>query len=54
MEASGHEKLDWLRQLLALQNGVPSHDCIAYTLEGQGVSGVFREPGGGGAGTPRG
>jgi len=28
----GKEKLDGLRQYVALENGVPSNDCIAYVL----------------------
>ena len=32
IEEFGKEKLDWLRQYIALENGVPSHDCIAYVL----------------------
>jgi len=32
MEEFGKEKLDWLRQYVPLENGVPSHDCIAYVL----------------------
>lgn len=28
----GAEKLEWLRRFVPLANGVPSHDCIAYTL----------------------
>jgi len=28
----GKEKLEWLRRFVPLKNGVPSHDCIAYTL----------------------
>lgn len=30
--AFGHEKLRWLRRFIALKNGVPSHDCIAYVM----------------------
>lgn len=26
----GHDKLDWLRRLVPLANGIPSPDCIAY------------------------
>ena len=29
IEDFGKEKLDWLRQYIELENGVPSHDCIA-------------------------
>ena len=32
IEQFGKEKLDWLRQYVPLENGVPSHDCIAYVL----------------------
>ncbi len=32
IEDFGKEKLDWLRQYIALENGVPSHDCISYVL----------------------
>ena len=32
IEEFGKEKLGWLRQYIALENGVPSHDCIAYVL----------------------
>jgi predicted transposase YbfD/YdcC len=32
IEEFGKEKLDWLRKYIALENGVPSHDCIAYVL----------------------
>lgn len=32
IEDFGKEKLDWLRKYIALENGVPSHDCIAYVL----------------------
>ena len=32
IEQFGKEKLEWLRQYIALENGVPSHDCIAYVL----------------------
>lgn len=28
----GHEKLDWLRRFVPLENGVPSHDCLAYVF----------------------
>jgi hypothetical protein len=28
----GKEKLEWLRRFVPLKNGIPSHDCIAYTL----------------------
>lgn len=32
IEDFGKEKLDWLRNYIPLENGVPSHDCIAYVL----------------------
>ena len=32
IEDFGKEKLDWLRKYVPLENGVPSHDCIAYVL----------------------
>ena len=32
IEQFGKEKLDWLRKFVPLNNGVPSHDCIAYVL----------------------
>ena len=32
IEQFGKEKLDWLRKYIPLNNGVPSHDCIAYVL----------------------
>ncbi len=32
IEDFGKEKLNWLRQYIALENGIPSHDCIAYVL----------------------
>jgi predicted transposase YbfD/YdcC len=32
IEDFGKEKLEWLRHYVALKNGVPSHDCIAYVL----------------------
>ena len=28
----GEEKEDWLRQWIALENGIPSHDCIARVM----------------------
>nr|WP_052700723.1 ISAs1 family transposase [Methylocucumis oryzae] len=28
----GKENEDWLRRFVPLKNGVPSHDCIAYTV----------------------
>jgi predicted transposase YbfD/YdcC len=32
IEEFGKNKLDWLRQWIALENGVPSHDCIARVI----------------------
>ncbi len=32
IEDFGKDKLNWLRQYVALENGVPSHDCIAYVM----------------------
>jgi len=42
IEDFGKEKLDWLRQHIALENGVPSHDCIGYVLSRISPTG-FRE-----------
>ncbi len=42
IEDFGQEKLSWLRQYIALENGVPSHDCIAYVLSRLSPTG-FRE-----------
>ncbi len=28
----GENKLEWLRRFVPLENGVPSHDCIAYVI----------------------
>jgi len=42
IEDFGKEKEDWLRQYIALENGIPSHDCIAYTLRRVSPSG-FRD-----------
>jgi predicted transposase YbfD/YdcC len=42
IEDFGKEKEDWLRQYIPLKNGIPSHDCIAYTLRKVSPSG-FRE-----------
>ncbi len=42
IEDFGKEKEDWLRQYISLKNGIPSHDCIAYTLQKISPSG-FRE-----------
>lgn len=33
IEDFGKEKEEWLRQYIPLENGIPSHDCIAYTLQ---------------------
>ena len=32
IEAFGKEKQDWLRQWIGLENGIPSHDCIARVI----------------------
>jgi len=32
IEEFGKNKLDWLRKWIALENGVPSHDCIARVV----------------------
>lgn len=32
IEAFGEEKRDWLRKWVALENGIPSHDCIARVI----------------------
>ena len=32
IEEFGKDKLQWLRQYIPLNNGVPSHDCISYVL----------------------
>jgi len=37
----GRSKLDWLRQFIALKNGVPSPDCIAYVLQRLSVEGFM-------------
>jgi predicted transposase YbfD/YdcC len=42
IEDFGKEKEDWLRQYIPLKNGIPSHDCIAYTLRKVSPTG-FRE-----------
>ena len=42
IEDFGKEKEDWLRQYIPLKNGIPSHDCIAYTLRKVSPPG-FRE-----------
>lgn len=39
IEDFGKEKLNWLRQYIALENGIPSHDCIAYVLSRVSPSG---------------
>lgn len=42
IEDFGKEKLTWLRHYIALENGIPSHDCIAYVLSRVSPTG-FRE-----------
>lgn len=42
IEDFGKEKEDWLRRYIPLKNGIPSHDCIAYTLRKVSPSG-FRD-----------
>jgi hypothetical protein len=37
----GRSKLDWLRQFIALKNGMPSPDCIAYVLQRLSVEGFM-------------
>jgi predicted transposase YbfD/YdcC len=32
IEAFGEEKQDWLRKWIKLENGIPSHDCIARVI----------------------
>lgn len=32
IEDFGKNKLEWLRQWIELENGVPSHDCIARVM----------------------
>ena len=32
IEQFGKEKEDWLRKWIALENGIPSHDCIARVI----------------------
>lgn len=32
IEQFGREKLEWLRKYVALENGVPSHDCVANVI----------------------
>lgn len=32
IEEFGHNKLDWLRQYIPLENGIPSHDCIGRVI----------------------
>jgi len=34
IEHFGKNKQDWLRKWLDLENGIPSHDCIAYVIAG--------------------
>jgi len=42
IEQFGHDKEDWLKQFIALTNGIPSHDCIAYVMSRLSVKG-FRD-----------
>ena len=32
IEEFGKNKIDWLRQQIDLENGIPSHDCIACVI----------------------
>ena len=32
IERFGNSKLDWLRQYIKLENGIPSHDCISWVF----------------------
>ncbi|MEI6708535.1 MAG: ISAs1 family transposase [Methylococcales bacterium] len=32
IEQFGNEKQDWLRKWIALENGIPSHDCMARVI----------------------
>ena len=32
IEQFGNNKEDWLRKWIALENGIPSHDCIARVI----------------------
>ncbi|MDD1632754.1 MAG: transposase family protein [Methylococcaceae bacterium] len=32
IEQLGKEKQDWLRKWIALENGIPAHDCIARMI----------------------
>lgn len=44
IEEFGHTKLEWLRRLVALENGIPSHDTIARVLSrvsAPGLQGCF-------------
>jgi len=34
IEHFGKNKQDWLRKWLDLENGIPSHDCIARVIAG--------------------
>lgn len=38
IEDFGYNQLDWLRKWIALENGVPSHDCIARVISRLPVS----------------
>jgi len=42
IEEFGHEKQEWLRQFVPLDNGIPSHDCINYVLARLSTT-AFRE-----------
>ena len=37
----GRSKLDWLRKFIALENGVPSPDCLAYVFQRLSVDGFM-------------
>lgn len=39
IEEFGHEKENWLRKFIPLENGIPSHDCIAYVISRLSVKG---------------
>jgi len=41
IEEFPHNKLDWLRQFIDLENGVPSHDGIAYVMSRVFVKGFM-------------
>ena len=42
IEQFGHDKEEWLKQFIALENGIPSHDCISYVMSRLSVKG-FQE-----------